>query len=267
MSNVLSVRDLCFSWPGRDVLSKLSFEVKPKQIVSILGVNGAGKTTLLKCVNRILNSTSGTIKLHAGDVQQMSTIDIAKHVAYVPQSVSTSFPMNVYDVVLLGRRPHISWFVGDKDREKVSDSLVFLDLEEFAFRRYDRLSGGERQRVVLAKAFAQEPDLYLLDEPTSDLDLKHQITTMEKIRDVVKNPDRNSSALIAIHDIDIAARFSDQIILLHDGKIHAFGPPLEVLTPELIAEVFGVEAVVLDESDSLRIVIQGALAQERGEQT
>ena len=175
--------------------------------------------------------------------------------------------MNVYDVVLLGRRPHISWFVGDKDREKVSDSLVFLELEDFAFRRYDRLSGGERQRVVLAKAFAQEPDLYLLDEPTSDLDLKHQITTMEKIRDVVKNPDRNSSALIAIHDIDIAARFSDQIILLHNGKIHAFGPPLEVLTPELIAEVFGVEAVVLDESDSLRIVIQGALAQERGEQT
>ena len=90
---------------------------------------------------------------------------------------------------------------------------------------------------------------------------------MEKIRDVVKNPDRNSSALIAIHDIDIAARFSDQIILLHNGKIHAFGPPLEVLTPELIAEVFGVEAVVLDESDSLRIVIKGALAQERGEQT
>lgn len=266
MTSVLSVRDLCFSWPGRDVLSNMSFEIKPKQIVSILGVNGAGKTTLLKCINRILKPTHGSINLQSKNVGEMSIIDIAKHVAYVPQSVSTSFPMNVYDVVLLGRRPHLQWFVGDEDRQKVSDSLVFLELEDFAFRRYDRLSGGERQRVVLAKAFAQEPDLYLLDEPTSDLDLRHQITTMEKIQDVVKNSERNSSALIAIHDIDIAARFSDQILLIHNGKIHAFGPPQEVLTPEIIAEVFSVDVTILDDSDSLRIVIQGALEQKKGEQ-
>ena len=253
MTSVLSVRDLCFSWPGRDVLSNMSFKIKPKQIVSILGVNGAGKTTLLKCINRILKPTHGSINLQSNDVGEMSMIDIAKHVAYVPQSVSTSFPMNVYDVVLLGRRPHLQWFVGDEDRQKVSDSLVFLELEDFAFRRYDRLSGGERQRVVLAKAFAQEPDLYLLDEPTSDLDLRHQITTMEKIQDVVKNSERNSSALIAIHDIDIAARFSDQILLIHNGKIHAFGPPQEVLTPEIIAEVFSVDVTILDDSDSLRL--------------
>lgn len=259
MTNLLQVQDLSFSWPGRTVLDDLNFNVEPNQLVAVLGVNGAGKTTLLKCINRILSPSAGSINLRSKDVLEMTIMDVAKNVAYVPQSVGTNFPMNVFDVVLLGRRPHLQWFVGEEDRDKVSECLHFLDIDEFAFRRYDQLSGGERQRVVLAKALAQEPHLFLLDEPTSDLDLKHQITTMEKIRSVISDQSRPSSAIIAIHDIDIAAQFSDKIMLLHEGKIRAYGPPKEVLTTELIAEVFGVEAEIQAYSGLLRVVIHGAL--------
>ena len=259
MNNLLQVQDLSFSWPGRTVLDDLNFNVEPNQLVAVLGVNGAGKTTLLKCINRILSPSAGSINLRSKDVLEMTIMDVAKNVAYVPQSVGTNFPMNVFDVVLLGRRPHLQWFVGEEDRDKVSECLHFLDIDEFAFRRYDQLSGGERQRVVLAKALAQEPHLFLLDEPTSDLDLKHQITTMEKIRSVISDQSRPSSAIIAIHDIDIAAQFSDKIMLLHEGKIRAYGPPKEVLTTELIAEVFGVEAEIQAYSGLLRVVIHGAL--------
>ena len=262
MSKLLSVKDLSFSWPSRVVLDKLNFSVQSNELISVLGVNGAGKTTLLKCINRILSPSSGSINLLSQNVQGMAIKDVAKHVAYVPQSVGTNFPMNVFDVVLLGRRPHLQWFVGEGDRDKVSECLEFLEIDEFAFRRYDQLSGGERQRVVLAKALAQEPKLFLLDEPTSDLDLKHQITTMEKIRSVINDPNQASSAIVAIHDIDIAAQFSDKIMLLHEGRIRAYGPPKEVLTTELIAEVFGVEAEVQAYSGLIRIVIQGALKNE-----
>lgn len=260
--SLLDVHGLCFSWPGREVLRDINFEIKPNELVSVLGVNGAGKTTLLKCINRILPHTSGKVKLQSNDMVDLSLMNVAKHIAYVPQNVGTNFPMKVFDVVLLGRRPHLSWFVGEGDREKVSESLHYLNLSDFAFRRYDQLSGGERQRVVLAKALAQDPNLFLLDEPTSDLDLKNQIIIMEKVRALVKDSSRASSALVAIHDIDIAARFSDKILLLHEGVIHAFGPPQEVLTPQNIAHVFGVEAEIMDDSASMRIIIHGALEGE-----
>lgn len=259
---LLDVRELCFSWPGREVLRGIDFKVEPNQLVSVLGVNGAGKTTLLKCINRILSQSSGTVRLQSNDMSTLPLMNVARHIAYVPQSVGTNFPMSVFDVVLLGRRPHLNWFVGEADREKVSESLHYLNLKEFAFRRYDQLSGGERQRVVLAKALAQDPDLYLLDEPTSDLDLKNQIVIMEKLVALVKNTDRASSALVAIHDIDMAARFSDKILLLHEGVIHAFGSPQEVLTPKNIGEVFGVEAEIVNNSSLMRIIIKGAMRRE-----
>ena len=260
--SLLEVQDLCFSWPERDVLQAINFEIQPNELVSVLGVNGAGKTTLLKCINRILPHTSGNVKLQSNDMASLSLMNVAKHIAYVPQSVGTNFPMKVFDVVLLGRRPHLSWFIGEGDRAKVSESLHYLNLGDFAFRRYDQLSGGERQRVVLAKALAQDPNLFLLDEPTSDLDLKNQIIIMEKMRALVKDSSRASSALIAIHDIDIAARFSDKILLLHEGAIHAFGSPEEVLTPENIAHVFGVEAEIMGHSNFMRIIIHGAVERE-----
>jgi len=253
----LSVNELNFSWGTNHVLKDISFSVGKNEIVSLLGTNGAGKSTLIKCLNRILSPQSGQIEIKDYDITNIDLIELSKLMSYVPQSVRASFSMDVFDVVLLGRRPHITWRISPEDREKVSETIRYLGLEDFSFRKFDEISGGERQRVIIAKAVAQDPDLYLFDEPTSDLDLKNQIQIMKKIKDLVSVNNSEKSALIAIHDINIAARFSDKIILLYEGRIKAYGTPEEVLTQQNIAEVFGVSCELIDatENSHLRILI------------
>ncbi len=244
MNSILQANDISFSWGENHVLKGLDLDIGENELISILGVNGAGKSTLLKCLNRILTPQSGKIQVSSKDVFSLSLLELSKLMSYVPQSVRSSFSMDVFDVVLLGRRPHISWRINDNDRDKVSETLRILKLEDFAFRRFDQLSGGERQRVIIAKAVAQDPKIFLLDEPTSDLDLKSQIEIMKSLRTLVSDSESPKSALVAIHDINIAARFSDRILLLHDGQIISQGTPKEVLTTENIAKVFGVTSEV-----------------------
>ena len=188
----------------------------------------------------------------------MSLLELSKMSSYVPQSVRTSFSMDVFDVVLLGRRPYISWIVSSEDREAVSRTLSLLGLEEFAFRKFDKLSGGERQRVVVAKAVAQDPSIFLFDEPTSDLDLRNQIEVMKRIVEIVSDKELGKSAIVSIHDINIAARFADRIILLHEGEVKADGSPSEVLTEDNIAEVFEVTCDILiqTENSPMRVLIK-----------
>tara|TARA_B100000700_G_scaffold116428_1_gene131012 strand:- start:2027 stop:2926 length:900 start_codon:yes stop_codon:yes gene_type:complete len=244
LSSILQATEISFSWGENHVLKGLDLDIGENELISILGVNGAGKSTLLKCLNRILTPQSGKIQVLSKDVSSLSLLQLSTLMSYVPQSVRSSFSMDVFDVVLLGRRPHISWRINENDREKVSQTLRTLNLENFAFRRFDQLSGGERQRVIIAKAVAQDPKIFLLDEPTSDLDLKSQIEIMKSLRTLVSNSASPKSALVAIHDINIAARFSDRILLLHDGQIISQGTPQEVLTTENIAKVFGVTSEV-----------------------
>tara|TARA_B100000902_G_scaffold398110_1_gene463817 strand:+ start:1413 stop:2276 length:864 start_codon:yes stop_codon:yes gene_type:complete len=244
MGNLLEVRNLSFSYGENRVLEEIDLSIPENELVSVLGINGAGKSTLLKCLNRIITPQTAEIKLKSKDVQELDLVEISKLISYVPQSVRSSFSMDVFDVVLLGRRPYINWRIGERDREVVSETLRFLNLEDFAFRKFNKLSGGERQRIIIAKAIAQEPQLFLLDEPTSDLDLKNQIQVMKKLKSLVSDSESSKSALVAIHDINIAARFSDRIILLSDGKIVADGTPIEVLTSENIAKVFGVTSEI-----------------------
>ena len=244
MGNLLEVRNLSFSYGENRVLEEIDLSIPENELVSVLGINGAGKSTLLKCLNRIITPQTAEIKLKSKDVQELDLVEISKLISYVPQSVRSSFSMDVFDVVLLGRRPYINWRIGERDREVVSETLRFLNLEDFAFRKFNKLSGGERQRIIIAKAIAQEPQLFLLDEPTSDLDLKNQIQVMKKLKSLVSDSESSKSALVAIHDINIAARFSDRIILLSDGKIVADGTPIEVLTSENIAKVFDVTSEI-----------------------
>ncbi|CAI8309019.1 MAG: Fe(3+) dicitrate transport ATP-binding protein FecE [Marine Group II euryarchaeote MED-G33] len=261
MSEILHVENLNFSWGENHVLKDACFSIGSNQIVAILGINGAGKSTLLKCINKILNPSSGEIYLTGNDVKNYNLAQLATKVSYVPQSVMTSFSMDVFDVVLLGRRPHLTWRISDKDRDLVSETLRYLGLEDFAFRRFDQLSGGERQRVIIAKAIAQDPSLILMDEPTSDLDLKNQIEVMKRMKEIVSDKDQSRSALIAIHDINIAARYADRILLLHEGKIIADGTPSDVLTEQNIAQVFGVTSSVIEKTKykPLRVIIEDAI--------
>ncbi len=258
MENILNTDNLSFSWGNNEVLKGINLSVRSNEILAILGVNGAGKSTLIKCLNGILKLDHGKIEISGKDTSEMNLIEISKLMSYVPQSVRTSFSVDVFDVVLLGRRPHISWRISDEDREIVSKTIRMFDLEDFAFRKFDQLSGGERQRVVIAKAVAQDSQIFLFDEPTSDLDLKNQIEVMQKIKDITSNITDNKSAIIAIHDINIAARFADRIMLLHDGYIFALGNPAEVLTKNNIAEVFGVTCDVIPstEDSPMRIIVK-----------
>ena len=262
MGNLLEVRNLSFSYGENRVLEEIDLSIPENELVSVLGINGAGKSTLLKCLNRIITPQTAEIKLKSKDVQELDLVEISKLISYVPQSVRSSFSMDVFDVVLLGRRPYINWRIGENDRKVVSDTLRFLNLEDFAFRKFNQLSGGERQRIIIAKAIAQEPQLFLLDEPTSDLDLKNQIQVMKKLKSLVSDTESPKSALIAIHDINIAARFSDRIILLSDGEIVADGTPAEVLTSENIAKVFDVTSEIslpTSVSEPLRVFVKDEL--------
>ena len=261
---LVRVRDLGFCWGEKTVLDEISFTIISGQIVAILGKNGAGKTTLIKCLNRVQTPQNGKVEICSKDISRQSLIELSKSVSYVPQSVRTSFPMDVFDVLLLGRRPHISWMTSSEDLEAVSETLRKFGLEDLAFRRFDRLSGGERQRVIIAKAVVQNPRVYLLDEPTSDLDLQHQLLVMEAVTDIIRNSGGSKSAIFAIHDINIAARFSDRVILLHEGRILADGTPSEVITRSNIAKVFGVDSEIAPSSSNspMNIVIRERVKQE-----
>ena len=258
MNSLLEVKKLSFSWGESRVLKELDLSIYQNEIVSILGVNGAGKSAVLKCLNKVLVPDSGKIEILSQDLSTMRINEVSKLISFVPQSLRSNFPMDVFDVVLLGRRPYLNWSVGRKDRDKVSQTLRMLNLQGFAFRRFDQLSGGERQRVIIAKAVAQDTNLLLLDEPTSDLDLKNQIGIMKRIKHLVSDKESKKSALIAIHDINIAARFSDRILLLDEGKIIAHGTPEKVLNKDNIARVFGVTSNILPatENDPLRIILK-----------
>ena len=256
-SDILKVSNLSFSWKNNHVLKDIEFSCRTGELIAIFGINGAGKSTLLKCMNKILKPQTGIVEIESKNINDYSIIELAKSISYVPQSVMTNFSMDVFDVVMLGRRPHISWRISDEDRDKVSKTLQIFDLEDFAFRRFDQLSGGERQRVIVAKAVAQNPSLFLFDEPTSDLDLRNQIEVMKRIRELIDMKNEKISALVAVHDINLACRFADRILLLHEGKIKAFDTPESVLNEQNIAEVFGVTCTILSATDEspMRVLV------------
>ncbi|MDI6902382.1 MAG: ABC transporter ATP-binding protein [Methanocellales archaeon] len=242
----LEMFGVTFSYASTPVLENVTMKVDVSEILGIIGPNGAGKTTLLRCIDRILKLEKGSILLDGREMEEMSRREIAKHIGYVPQTTSGGFPTTVFDAVLLGRRPYISWGSSDRDIEKVLEALELLEIEDLALRDFNELSGGERQKVLIARALAQEPDVLLLDEPTSNLDIRHQLEVMEIIKNLVR--ERRISAVMAIHDLNLAARYSDRIIMLNGGSIFDAGSPTSVLTPENIKCVYGVEAKVNDDS-------------------
>tara|TARA_B100000035_G_scaffold68660_1_gene56118 strand:+ start:2826 stop:3725 length:900 start_codon:yes stop_codon:yes gene_type:complete len=271
LANIITVKNLWFGYPKNEVLKGIDLTLHDNELVCLLGVNGAGKSTLLKCILGILKHQSGTISygnvaqaINVGDgntssesisSEDLDPMQMARYMSYVPQSVKSSFSIDVYDTIMLGRRPYIGWSISELDREIVSKTIEFLNLEDFAFRKFNQLSGGERQRVIIGKAIAQSPRVFVLDEPTSDLDLKNQIQVMKKLKILVSDENSPKGALVAIHDINMAARFADRILLMSDGEIIAGGTPRNVLTPENIQKVFGVTSDVIESQEDNRFWI------------
>lgn len=252
MAIKLAVNGVTFSYGSRTALADATVEIETGELVGLVGPNGSGKSTLLKCINKILNPKCGTIMIEGEDISASSLKEIARRVGYVPQSAHSTFPSTVFDAILLGRRPYVTWGISARDKQIVSEAISLLGIEDMAMRRFTELSGGERQKVLIARALAQEPQVMLLDEPTSNLDIRHQLEVLEVVRTLVT--EKEITAVMAVHDLNLAARYADKIICLHQGAIYDIGRPAEVITEETIRTVYGVEAVISGDSDCPHII-------------
>jgi iron complex transport system ATP-binding protein len=239
----ITVQDLTFSYRSTPTLNKVSIQLCDSEVLGMVGPNGSGKTTLLKCINKILEPKQGKILLGDQSISKMSRLDVAKQLGYVPQStLGNNEVTTVFEMVLIGRRPHITWQSSPKDEEKVWEALKKLNVEHLAMRNFYELSGGEQQRVLVARSLAQEAKVLLLDEPTSNLDIRHQLEVMDLTRKLVVN--QKLSAVIAIHDLNLAARYCDKIVMMKEGAVFAAGEAKAVLTTENIGAAYGVEVEI-----------------------
>lgn len=239
---ILSVKNIAFSYPSREVLNSVSFTIPEGKCIAILGTNGTGKSTLLKCIDRILKPKGGTVYVGGEDIRQMSGRQLAQKIGYVAQNQQQS-RCTVFDSILLGRKPYIKWDVSDDDLEIVEQILHAFNLSEYAMRYTDELSGGELQKVIIARALAQQPNVLLLDEPTSNLDLKNQLDVIATIKKIVEK--QKIAAVVTMHDLNLALRFADKFLLLKGGEVYAAGGR-EIITPQNIKEVYDVDIVIQD---------------------
>ncbi len=238
--------NMSFGYSNLDVLKNINLNISGPQLVSILGPNGVGKSTFIHCINKILSPSGGTILLDSKDVNEYNLKEMAKKIGYVPYSSSDTFPLTVVDTVLLGRHPHAGWKTTDEDLDIVYDTLKLLNIEDLAMRPFNELSAGQHQRVMLARGLVQKPQILLLDEPTSNLDIKHQLGISKMLKELSHN--EKILVIMISHDINIAAKYSDSIILMHNGSIFAVGKPNEVITEENILTVYGVHCKIIDDN-------------------
>lgn len=246
MPIVIEARNIKYRYSKDLVLNEFNLKVEQNEIVGIIGPNGSGKTTVIKLLSRVLYPESGTIMLFGRNIASMKQKEIAKIVAVVPQGTSIAFPFTVREVVLMGRSPHLGLLQIEResDLKIVDHSLALTDSLGIADRYIDELSGGERQRVIIARALSQEPKIMLLDEPTSYLDINHQV----EIYDLIKrlNSEKNLSVIIVSHDLNMASEYCDRLVLMKNGRVYKEGTPREVITESNIRDVYGINAMVTD---------------------
>ncbi|MFB6131233.1 MAG: ABC transporter ATP-binding protein [Salinigranum sp.] len=248
----VSFEGVSVGYGGDPVVSDVTLDVADGEVVGLLGPNGVGKTTLLKTVPGLTPPMAGAVEVDGDDVADLDRRELARRVGYVSQTEAPSNPATVYEAVLMGRAPYLSWRASEGDHEAVAEVLSTLELESLSTRDVRRLSGGQRQKVALARALAQRPSVLALDEPTSDLDVRHEVEVLEVLTD---RADDGVSAVLAMHDINVAARFCDRLVLLADGGVYDVGGP-EVLTPRSIERVYGIEAEVRVD-DEVTVVPRG----------
>ena len=258
----LEVKELCGGYGAKLVLDGIDFEVEPGSVVSLLGANGCGKSTLLKMIGRILSPKSGTILLDGKSIRQFDTAELARRMAILPQLHHAPGDLTVAELVSCGRFPHKKGMPGltQHDREMIEDALKMTRMDSMRDRPVGTLSGGERQRAWIAMTLAQEPKLLLLDEPTTFLDICCQFEIAELIRKL--NRERGITVLMILHDLNLAAGCSDRLIMLKDRKIFCSGTPADVLTPENLRAVFGIESKIIPMDNGIPYCIAVGSARE-----
>ncbi len=241
---MIEVNSIFFRYHKDWVLRDVSFSVEKGNFIGMIGPNGSGKSTLLKILCRLLSPQQGEVFFESVPLKKMNRTDIAKKVALVPQEAHLLFPFRVMEFVLMGRSPYLGhlMFERERDLEIVKKAMEWTQILPFSERPMDELSGGERKRVFIARALAQEPEVILLDEPTANLDIHHQIDFLNLI--LTLNRERGLTIVMASHDMNIASEFSDRLILFQQGRIWKMGSPCEVITQENIERVYGCKAWV-----------------------
>lgn len=261
---IMKAEALTVRFDNKTVLQDLSLAIEEGKIISILGPNGSGKSTLLKVLSRNIKPDKGNVYLKDRSLAQLSGKMIARQMAVLPQSPQAPSDLTVRDLVEFGRFPHQSWWQGksEQDESCVDWALTQTGLTPMADRIVSTLSGGERQRVWIAMALAQKPEIVLLDEPTTYLDICHQLEIMDLL--AAFNHEHNLTVVMVLHDINHAARYSDYVAILQQGQIFAAGKPEDVITEHTLREVFRVESEIrFDQAGKPVVVIQGLTERER----
>lgn len=253
MTGVLEGRDLSFAYDDRQVLSAVEVSLAGSELVAVVGPNGAGKSTLLRVLLGLLPVRTGSVSLLGRPLSALSRREIAQRIAFLPQETHSDFAFTVRELVAMGRIPHLGRFrpEGPADVLAIERALDQTSTSAFVDRLASELSGGERQRVLLARAIAQTTDVLLLDEPTSSLDVAHQLEIIRLLRDLARE---GRAVAIALHDLSLAARFADRVIVLSGGKVAAQGTPRDVVTPELLERHFRIRARVEHAEEGVLVV-------------
>ncbi len=252
----IKVEELKVSFKEAKILKGINLHIKKGKLTGILGPNGCGKSTLLKGILGILKNKDGSIHIGEKKLQEYSQKELAKKLSFVPQKSNLSSPMNVEEFILMGRLPHLksSWHGYSQDDRTITKNIMMeLGLWDFKDRITFSLSGGEFQRVLLARALTQNPEILLLDEPTSALDLNHAVELMSKVKNMVKKKD--ITAVAVIHDLNLASMFCDELIIMKDGIAKYHGNPKDILTKDILLEIYNLKCRVIVNKDDNPYII------------
>jgi iron complex transport system ATP-binding protein len=252
----LEIQNINLNYGQHSVVKDLSFQLSPGELLGLVGPNGCGKTSIIKSLSRVLTPNSGRILLDGKETTVISRLDLARIIGVVPQNPSLPETFTVFEVVILGRNPHLGLLSGESARDiaAVWQAMERTGITHLAKRKIGELSGGEKQRVTIARVLAQEPQIILMDEPTANLDISQQMDILHLITGMCL--EKNIAVLIAIHDLNVAAQYCSRIIMLKDGEIVAEGRPVEVITAENVREVFGADMTIyLHPENNLPIVL------------
>ncbi|MEM7552941.1 MAG: ABC transporter ATP-binding protein [Cyanobacteria bacterium P01_A01_bin.84] len=243
----LKVNNLTGGYSKKPIVSNINFDIVKGEWLSLVGANGSGKSTLLKLISRILSPQQGSVLLDGKAIQEQTAVEVAQKMALLPQQQTIPTGITVYQLVGLGRSPHQSWWqweLNNQDRDKVEEAIYAVGIEKFRNRAVEHLSGGERQRAFLALALAQNPQVLLLDEPTTYLDLRYQLQLLELLKQL--NQETGLTIITVLHELNLAARYSHRLAMLLNGEIYIDGATDIVINPLNIRQVFGLEVAVMD---------------------
>ena len=246
----IEVEGLEFFYPGIQILKGINTSVNKGEIIALVGPNGSGKSTLMKCMNKILDYQIGSVELEGKSVSEISHLEMAKKMAYVPQHEIKVSGVKVFDMVLTGRKPYIQWKPSESDYKITKDVMDSLKIGHLAMKDISEMSGRQQQMVYIARAIAQEPDILLLDEPTNNLDVRHQLEIMELLKSLSK---QGKTIIVTLHDINLAIKYCEKYILLKEGNVFAQGGK-ESITVENLEKLYGVKMKILRDDEDFFVM-------------